>query len=71
MSNQLQIDLILILVNFSSELEQIMTRYNFLEARWVILRSYIRTDSNLTWYHFWLTFHMNIGTSNDQIWMIS
>ena len=32
-SNRLQLDLILILVNFSCELGQIMTIYDFLEAR--------------------------------------
>ena len=35
------------LVNFSCELGQIMTRYDFLWARWVIL-SNVRTDLNLT-----------------------
>ena len=32
-SNRLQLDLMLILVNFSCELEQIMARYDFLQAR--------------------------------------
>ena len=32
-SNQFQLDLILLLVNFSYELEQIMTIYDILEAR--------------------------------------
>ena len=36
-----------LLVNFSCELEQIMTRYDFLWAMRVIL-SNVRTDSNLT-----------------------
>ena len=53
-----QLDLIFILVNFSYELRQIMTRYAFLEVRWVIL-SNVRTDSNLTWFYFWSTFDMN------------
>ena len=44
---RLQLYLISILVNFSSELGQIMTRYDFLEARWAIL-SNVRTDSNFT-----------------------
>ena len=35
-SNRLQLDLISILINFSCELEHIMTRYDFLEARRVI-----------------------------------
>ena len=34
--NWIQRDLILILVNFTCEVEKIMTRYDFLEARWVI-----------------------------------
>ena len=46
-SNQLQLYLILILVNFSCELGQIMTRYDFLKARRMIL-SNVQTDSNLT-----------------------
>ena len=41
-----QLDLILILVNLSCKLGQIMTRYDFQEAWRVILRK-IRTDSNL------------------------
>ena len=44
-SNRFQLDLILLLVNFSCELGQIMTRYDFLWARRVIL-SNVRTDSN-------------------------
>ena len=39
---------------------QIMARYDFLEARWMIL-SNVWTDSNLTWFHFWSTLHMNLG----------
>ena len=35
------------LVNFSCELEQIMTKYDFLDARRVIL-SNVQTNSNLT-----------------------
>ena len=35
-SNRLQLGLISILVNFSYELRQIMTRYDLLEVRWVI-----------------------------------
>ena len=37
-SNRLQLDLILILVNFSCELGQIMTRYDFQESLRMILR---------------------------------
>ena len=40
-------DLISLLVNFSCELGQIMTRYDFLWARWVILRNF-QPDLNLT-----------------------
>ena len=47
-SNRLELDLISLLVNFSCELGQIMTRYDFLLARRVIL-SNVRTDSNLTY----------------------
>ena len=36
-SNRLELYLISLLVNFSCELGQIMTRYDFLWARWVIL----------------------------------
>ena len=42
-SNRLELDIISILVNFSCELGQIMTRYDFLWARWMIL-SNVRTD---------------------------
>ena len=45
MFNQLQFDLISRLINFSYELGQIMTKYDFLEARRVILRN-IRNDSD-------------------------
>ena len=69
-SNWLQLDLISLLVNFSCELRQIMTRYDFLWARWVIL-SNVRTDLNLT-YSWNFTFDqlfMWIGANNDQIWL--
>ena len=46
-SNRLELDIISLLVNFSCELGQIMTRYDFLWARWVIL-SNVWTDLNLT-----------------------
>ena len=41
-SNRLEFDLISLLVNFSCELGQRMTRYDFLWARWVIM-SNVRT----------------------------
>ena len=44
-----------------------MTRCDFLDTWWVIL-SHLRTDSNLTWFHLWSTFHMN-WENNDQIWL--
>ena len=45
-SNQLQLDLITLLVNLSYQLGTMMSRYDFLEARRVILRN-VRTDYNL------------------------
>ena len=65
--NRLELDLISLLVNFSCELGPIMTKYDFLWARWVIL-SNVRTDLNLTWFHFGQLF-MWIGANNDQIWL--
>ena len=59
-SNRLELDLISLLVNFSCELGQIMTRYDFLWAKWVIL-STVRTDLNLTYFHFWSILHVNWG----------
>ena len=44
--NQLQVDLITLLVNFSYQVGTMMSRYDFLEARRVILRN-VRTDYNL------------------------
>ena len=44
--NQLQVDLITLLVNFSYQVGTIMSRYDFLEARRVIL-SNVRTDYDL------------------------
>ena len=66
-SNRLELDLISLLVNFSCELGQIMTRYDFLWAIWVIL-SNVRTNLNLTQFNFWSSFHVN-GANNDQIWL--
>ena len=51
-SNWLQLDLILLLVNFWYKLSQMMTRYVFLDARFVILRN-VLTDSQLTYFYFW------------------
>ena len=44
--NQLQLYLITLLVNFSYQVGTMMSRYDFLEARRVILRNF-RTDYNL------------------------
>ena len=46
-SNLLQLDIILLLVNFSFELGLMMGKYDFLEVKRVIL-IYVRPDSNLT-----------------------
>ena len=58
-SNRLELDLISLLVNFSCELGQIITRYDFLWVRWVILsnvRTYLNLISkwpnNFRWYSF-------------------
>ena len=62
-----QIRLVSLLVNFSCELGQIMTRYDFLWARWVILNNVRLTP---TWPNF--TFgqlFMWIGPNNDYIWL--
>ena len=57
-SNSFQLSWISPFVNFLCELEQIMTRYDFLWARWVIL-SNIQTNLNFRW----------IGANNEQIWL--
>ena len=59
-SNRLEVDLISPLVNSSYELGQIMTIYDFILARRVILSS-DRTDLNLTKFYFGSTFHVNWG----------
>ena len=64
---RLQLDPISLLVNFSHELAQIMTTYDFLSAKQVIL-SNVRTDFNLTQILFWSTFE-KISTYNDHIWL--
>ena len=53
------------LISAACELEQIMTRYDFLEARIVSL-SNVRTDSNLTWFTFGELL-IYIGEHNDQL----
>ena len=63
--NQIQLDPISLLVNFSHELAQIITTYDFLSARQAIL-SNVRTDFNLTQFLFWSTFD-RIATYNDHI----
>ena len=54
-------------VNFSHELAQLMTIYDFLSAKQMILRN-VGTDFNLTQFIFWSSFD-RIGTSNDHIWL--
>ena len=51
--NQLQLNLMLLVIIFSYELDIILTRYDFLEA-WGVIFSIVRTNSNLTWFYFWL-----------------
>ena len=64
--NRLQLDLILLLVNFSCELGPILTRYDFLEARRVIW-SNVEPTTTLPNFTFGKLF-MWIGENNDQIW---
>ena len=59
-SNQLQLDLILLLVNFLCELGQIMTRYDLLGARRVIL-SNVQTDSQLELISILVNFSYELG----------
>ena len=59
-SNRLELYLISLLVTYSCELGQIMTRYDFLWARWVA-----RTWPNFTFGQLF----MWIGANNDQIWL--
>ena len=68
-SNRLQIDLIVLLVNFVCTFGQVMTIYDFLGARQVIL-SNVRTDSNLTYFRFWSIFHMNWVANRWIFWEI-
>ena len=60
-SNRLQLDLIIILVNYSCALGPIMIRYDLLEARRMILNN-VGTYSIFTYFHF-----ICIGANNDQI----
>ena len=53
-SNRLELYLISLLVNFSCELGQIMTRYDFLWARWVFWAMF---EPTWTWPNF--TFYVN------------
>ena len=66
-SNWLELYLISLLVNFSCELGQILTRYDFLWARWVIL-SNVWPTWTLPNFSFGQLF-MWIGANNDQIWL--
>ena len=66
-SNRLQLDQILILVNLSCELGQIMTIYDVIDARCMIL-SNVWINSNLTWFTFGKLF-IWIWANNDQLWL--
>ena len=57
-SNGLELDLISLLVNFLGELGHIITKFDFLWTRRVILRN-VGTYSNLTYVHFWSTCQVN------------
>ena len=67
--NRLQLDPISLLVNFSHELAQIMTMYDFLSAKQAIL-SNVRTDFNLTQFSFGqlLIELAHIMTTYDFLW---
>ena len=56
------------MVNFSCALGQIMTRYDFLWARRIIL-SYVRISSNLTKFHFSLTRHVQGFSFEIKSWI--
>ena len=71
-------------VNFSFELGKIITRYDFLEAKWMILNNdktfsnlnKVRTPSNFIYYHLCLTcyikwaFELTSSKSNHTFWLI-
>ena len=59
-SNRLELYLISLLVNFSCGLGQIITRYDFLWARCVIL-SNVWTDLKLTLFQCWVNFSCELG----------
>ena len=59
--NRLQLDLILLLVNFWYELGKIMTRYDFLDARFVI---WLAIDLLLLLVNIWFW-----AKKNNQIWL--
>ena len=67
-SNRLERYLILLLVNFSCDLGQIVTRYDFLWVSMVQLRDSEQCSNQLELdlIHFWSTFHVN-WANNDQI----
>ena len=58
------IDLNLLLVYFSCELVQQMTRYRFIGAGRVIL-SNVQNDSNFTLFWIWSTYYVNWGNYNN------
>ena len=66
-SNRLELDLISLLVNLLCELGPIMTIYDFLWVRWVIL-SNVWTDLNLT-FLLLVNFSCELGQKNDQLWL--
>ena len=71
-SNRLELDLISLLVNFLCELGQIMTRYDFLWARWMIL-SNVRTDLNIDLISLLVNFSCELGQlmiRYDFLWAI-
>ena len=65
-SKSFQLDVIIPIINFLFKLGNIMTRYDFLEARWVILNCF-RTNSNLAWFFLWIMANKADMTSQ---WMI-
>ena len=59
-SNRFELDLISLLVNFSCELGQIMTRYDFLCAKMSDSEQF-SNQLELDLVSFWSTFHVNWG----------
>ena len=64
-SNQLQLDLITLLVNFSYQVGTMMSRYAFLEARPVIL-SNVRTDH--AGHYFGMCCHLEFHNDHSCVW---